>query len=131
MERKKGQEAADQEIIGQEGSIGDLLSVGICILAMITIMMSFMDCVALIGRKTAAGQIARNYILRMETVGYLTKADEECLREELTRNGITDIDLEGTTKEQTVYGTEITLRIRGKIGGSYGFEELRRSTAKN
>lgn len=131
MERKKGRKAVGKEVTGQEGSIGDLLSVGLCILAMITVMMSFMDCMALIGQKTAAGQIARNYILRMETVGYLTQADEESLREELTRKGITEIDLTGTTKEQTVYGAEITLRIRGKIGGEHGFEELRRSTAKN
>ncbi len=131
MELIKGRGAAEGEKPGQEGSIGDLLSVGLCILAMIAVMTSFMDCMALIGRKTAAGQIARNYILRMETVGYLTQADEERLREELTRNGITDIELTGTTKEQTVYGTQITLRIRGKIGGSYDFEELRESTAKN
>ena len=90
-----------------------------------------MDCMALVSRKTAAGQIARNYILRMETAGYLTQADEGRLREELAQNGITDIDLTGTTKEQMVYGSEITLRIYGKIGGNYEFEELRRSTAKN
>lgn len=131
MELIKGQKAAEGEKPGQEGSIGDLLSVCLCILAMVAIMTSFMDCMALISRKTAAGQIARNYILRMETVGYLTQADEERLRQELTRNGITDIELTGTTKEQTVYGTQITLRIRGKIGGSYDFEELRESTAKN
>lgn len=131
MKQKREGCAAKRERAGQEGSIGDLLSVGLCILAMLTVMMSFMDCMELIGRKTSAGQIARNYILRMETVGYLTQTDEETLREELVQNGITEIDLTGTSRERTSYGEEITLRIRGKIGGVYEFEELRRSTAKN
>lgn len=131
MRLKRGRRAAEEKSAGQEGNIGDLLSVGLCILAMLAIMMSFMDCMTLIGRKTAAGQIARNYILRMETVGYLTQKEEESLREELSRNGITNIDLTGTTREQTAYGAPVTLRIRGKIGGDYDFEELRESTAKN
>lgn len=130
MEYRNRRKAAEKRNCGQEGSIGDLLSVGLCILAMITVMISFMDCMSLVNRKTAAGQIARNYILRMETVGYLTEADEALLRRELSESGITDIDLTGTTRQQAGYGTEIMLRIRGKIGGNYGFEELRVSTAK-
>ena len=123
--------AAQKRIPGQEGSIGDLLSVGICILAMATVMTYFMDCVRLVNRKTEMGQLARNYVLRMETVGYLTDADEELLRKELEAQGIQNVSLEGTTKVPVGYGARIRLRITGKVDGKYEVEETRVSTAKH
>ena len=115
----------------QEGSIGDLLSVLLCVLAMTGVMIAFLDCASLVGKKTAAGQLARSYVLRMETVGYLTAEDEAALCRELESQGITQVDLTGTTREPVSYGDEITLRITGKIGGEHGFEEKRVSTAKH
>lgn len=115
----------------QEGSIGDLLSVGICILAMLVIMLSFMDCVRAVNRKTAVGQLARKYILSMETSGYLTASMELELLRELAENGVTEADLSGTTRQEVSYGSHICLKIRGKIGGKHDFEEVRVSTAKN
>lgn len=123
--------AAQKRIPGQEGSIGDLLSVGICILAMVTLMTYFMDCVRLVNKKTEMGQLARNYVLRMETVGYLTDADEELLRRELELQGIQNVSLEGTTKVQVGYGAPIRIRITGKVDGKYEVEETRVSTAKH
>lgn len=130
MSLKRMIKAAKGSANGQKGSIGDLLSVGLCILAMVAITHAFMGCVALVNKKTAVSQTARNYILRMETVGYLTAADEERLRRDLEVAGITDLALEGTTREPSSYGTEITLRIAGRIGGQ-AFEEKRVSTAKH
>ena len=126
--RKNG--ASRGMAVRQEGSIGDLLSALLCILAMITVMVTFMDCVALVNRKTMVGQIARNYVLKMETVGYLTTADEEALLLELSRLEIGEVSLEGTTRTPVEYGAEITLRIRGRIGDN-DFEETRVSTAKH
>ena len=131
MNRKREKKAAGDQADRQEGSIGDLLSVMLCILAMMTVMTVFMDCVRLVNRKTMAGQLARNYVLRMETVGYLTPEDEMALCDELEALGISEIDLEGTTRAPAHYGTEITLRIAGKIGGEHSFEEKRVSTAKH
>lgn len=115
----------------QEGSISDLLSVMLCVLAMVTVIFSFLDCIEMINKKTAVSQIARNYILRMETKGYLTAEDEESLRNEMADLRITEVDLSGTTKRQVGYGVEIYLEIHGKINGEYAFEEYRVSTAKN
>lgn len=123
--------AAQKKISGQEGSIGDLLSVGICILAMVTVMTYFMDCVRLVNQKTEVGQLARNFVLRMETVGYLTEADEALLRKELEEQGIQDVSLEGTTRIPVGYGAQIRLKITGKVGGKYEVEETRTSTAKH
>ena len=66
----------------QEGSVGELLSALLCMIAMVSVMTAFMDCVALVNKKTMLGQTARNYVLRMETVGYLTaEAERELCRE--------------------------------------------------
>ena len=115
----------------QEGSIGDLLAALLCVLAMTGVMIAFLDCASLVGKKTMAGQLARSYVLRMETVGYLTPEDEAALYAELEREGITEASLEGTTRTPVAYGEEITLRITGKIGGEHSFEEKRVSTAKH
>ena len=115
----------------QEGNIGDLLSVLLCILAMTIVMTTFLNLVQLVNQKTMVGQLARNYVLRMETVGYLKPEDETALRQELEGYGITEITLEGTTRTPVTYGAEITLCIAGKIGGEHVFVEKRVSTAKH
>ena len=131
MNRFWDKKAANQENHWQEGSIGDLLSVGLCILAMIAVMAAFMDCAAVINRKTAISQTARGFILRMETVGYLTAAEEGELLRQLAEAGLQDISLEGTTREPVGYGSEIVLHISGRMGDGYVVEEKRVSTAKH
>lgn len=111
--------------------MADLLSAGLCILGMTVVMLSYMENVSLIHQKTEVGQVARKYILRMETVGYLTASDETALQQELTSLGVTEIDLDGTTLHEMSYGSPITLEISGKLKGEYAFEEKRVSTAKN
>lgn len=115
----------------EKGSIGDVLSAGICMLAMTALMLSYMDNVWLIHRKTEVSQIARQYILRMETVGYLTEEDRIRLSRELDGAGVTQFELSGTTMSPVTYGDIITLEIRGRLEGEYDFEEKRISTAKN
>lgn len=113
------------------GNIGDLLTVGICILAMTVMMMSYLENVSLIQQKTQVDQLARKYILCMETVGYLNAADRAMLCRELEEAGVSEINLEGTTLREVAYGEQITLRIRGRLEGVYTFDEKRVSTAKN
>ena len=112
------------------GNIGDLLAVGFCILAMTVVMMCYMENVSLIQQKTRVNQIARRYILRMETVGYLDVSDKGMLSRELEEAGVTELKLDGTTIQPVPYGELITLRIRGKLGGEYEVDEKRVSTAK-
>lgn len=114
-----------------KGNVADIMASGICILAMTVVMLAYMDSVALFHQKTEAGQIARKYILRMETVGYLTAQDHTALLQELNTIGITEISLEGSTMYKVSYGYPITLHIIGKLKGEYPFEEKRVSTAKN
>lgn len=115
----------------QEGNVADVMATGICILAMTAVMLSYMGSMSLIQQKTAVSQLARKYILRMETVGYLTDQDRTKLSQELADIGVTEIDFGGTTLREASYGSSITLQINGKLKGEYTFEERRVSTAKN
>lgn len=115
----------------EKGSIGDIMAAGICMLAMTVLMLSYMDQVWLIHQKTEVSQIARQYILKMETVGYLEEADRIRLSRELDSAGVTELELAGTTMTPVTYGDVIVLEIRGKLGGEYDFEEKRVSTAKH
>lgn len=114
----------------QEGTVGNIMITGIFILAMAVVMLAFLDDMRLIQQKAEVDQLARRYILRMETVGGLTPEDREDLLRELSEQGVTEIDLAGTTTEAAGYGTKIVLQICGKLGGKYAFEEKRVSTAK-
>ncbi|MBQ2803431.1 MAG: hypothetical protein IJF07_05985 [Lachnospiraceae bacterium] len=115
----------------QAGNIGDIMTTGICILAMTAIMVSYMDIVELLHQKNEVSQLARKYLLRMETIGYLTDADSTMLTEELQLAGVTEIYYTGSTDYQVTYGEPIVLQIAGRLGGEYAFVEKRVSTAKN
>lgn len=114
----------------EAGNIGDFMAACICMLMMSALLLSYMDSVRLIDRKTEINQIARKYILKMETVGMLTEPDKSALLEELAAAGASEIRLEGTTVHRVGYGSAIVLHISGKLGGTYEFDEKRVSTAK-
>lgn len=113
------------------GNVGNIMVTGILVLCMVVVMLSFLDSMKLIQQKTEVDQLARRYILRMETVGGLLTEDRDQLVEELTALGITAIDLSGTTMDEAEYGSKIELRICGLVGGKYAIEETRVSTAKH
>lgn len=114
----------------EKGNIGDLMSAGICMLLMTVLLVAYMDSIRLVDEKMEINQIARKYILRMETVGMLTESDRLQLGRELEAAGASDINLEGTTFERAGYGEEVFLKIKGKLRKVYDFEEKRMSTAK-
>ena len=115
----------------ETGNIGNLLMTGICILAMTIVMAVYLDCTELIRQKGQVSQLARRYILKMETTGCLEAGDRGRLLLELEEIGATQIDLTGTTLNQAPYSAPVTLKIQGKLGGKFTFEEKRVSTSKN
>ena len=63
-----------------------------------------------------ANQIARAYLLQMETEGYLTDAAAKELARSLEEAcGLTEIDLSGSSRLKAAYGEMIQLVIRGKM----------------
>lgn len=112
------------------GEIGECLSACIGLLLMSVVLITFLDSTRLINQKEDIDQIARKYILRMETKGSLEEADRAELLAELDSVGAQDVSLEGTSLRRVAYGETIVLRIRGKLHDTYEFEENRVSTAK-
>ncbi len=121
----KGQMARDC------GNVADIMVTGIFILAMAVVMISFLENIQMIQQKVDVNQIARRYILCMESEGGLTMEDRIRLEEELTQMGVTQISLEGTTMAKAGYGEAIRLQMHGFLGGKYEFHETRVSTAKH
>ena len=115
----------------ESGTVGDLMSVTLCMLAMTVLLTNYMDSIRFIQQKMQISQIARKYILQMETVGGLDAERRNLLRQELEDVGVTALQLEGTTVGQVTYGEEIVLQIRGELADDYEFTEKRVSTAKH
>ncbi len=68
---------------------------------------------ASISDKWQMNQVAREYLLIMETEGYLTAADKAELIKELEECGLYNISLSGTTVNEVGYGERIYLNISG------------------
>lgn len=131
----------------RKGSVMEIMYVGIAVFAMTIVMMSYLNNMQLVSSKEDVNQVARKYILRMETMGYLDDTGRLNLLHDLQEIGVTDIDLSGTTLSDAGYGNPIYLVISGKLEGKQAnisnifnviFEgrtvdiyEKRMSTAKN
>lgn len=126
----------------------DVLTVSIYVMVLTIVTLSYLGSVQLLNCKAQISQIARKYILRMETVGYLTDSDRVTLEEELYNVGVVQVNVSGSTMERVEFGNPVYLVIRGQISvqdviGSgdlfriisgfvtYDFEERKMSTAKN
>lgn len=115
----------------EQGSVTDIMAAGLCMLAMTVVMLAYMGNVELINTKAAVNQIARKYILRMETTGQLTPADRIALVQELEGVGMTEVELAGTTVDWVGYGETVVLMIQGRLEDGYEIREKRVSTAKH
>ena len=60
-------------------------------------------------------QIARAYMLEMETTGCLKSASMDALRADLEQEGLTNVNLVGTTTSPAGYGERIELVIEGDL----------------
>ena len=113
-----------------EGGVGDVMPMCIFAICIAFVMISFADCVRLINVKSSVSQISRQYILKMETYGYLTEDDKEGLVKSLSDTGLESISLAGTDMAEVGYGNEIKLYISGTTEDGYEIKEFRTSTAK-
>lgn len=68
-----------------------------------------------IDRSNAIHQVARTYLLQMETDGYLTEENKVQLLTDLGELDMVGIDLTGTTFTDAGYGNPVRLVIRGKV----------------
>ncbi len=129
------------------GQIGDYIILGIGILLFTLLIVVFFTNAETVQKKIDINQLSRQYILRMETVGYLTADDRAELTTRLNDIGVTEVSFSGTTLSQVGYGNDIVLEFTGNLhyreitlsslfspqasDGVISVHEKRFSTAKN
>jgi len=96
-----------------KGILEQFLPAIVVILLLAVLWTGSMVAASNIDRSTDIHHVARTYLLRMETDGYLTKQNRYLLEEELEALGVTDVDLKGTSFEDVYYGNKVELVIRG------------------
>lgn len=99
----------------RRGNILDALSALIAIVACAILVTAFLSILRVITYKEEVRQLARSFLLKMETVGYLTDADRAELVRQLTQKQLTDIDLTGTTTADAGYGQDIVLSVKAAV----------------
>ena len=98
--------------ISNVGNVFITLTTLVVVLIMIVATMGYMENYDI---RDNIDVVAREYILRMETQGYLTPEAKQQLIDALMEVGVTDISLEGTTEAEVEYGEQILLCISGKV----------------
>ena len=99
----------------RKGSIVDILPSMIMVIAAVMLIMVFFDLYQILSLNEDVKQIARKYMLTMETMGYLDPANQTTLVQELSDLQVTDIDLTGSTMSDAEYGKAVYLQISCKL----------------
>ncbi len=101
-----------------DGSILNVLSGVLVILAAVIIAVSWLYIVELAEYRTEIRQIARGYTLKMETLGCLTPELRTMLLQDLAEAGLQNVDLSGTSVSPVGYGKDVILKISGTVYGN-------------
>ena len=99
----------------RRGSIVDILPSMIMVIVAVLVIMVFFDLYQILSLNEDVKQIARKYMLTMETMGYLDPVNQTSLMQELADLQVTDIDLTGSTMTDAGYGNAIYLQIFCKL----------------
>lgn len=96
------------------GSVLNILPVFLGIIAITILSLMYIYYVKDMDVREQAGQIARQYMLEMESTGYMTEDAQSSIIEALKAIGMNNINLSGTTMTEAGYGNEIVLVINAK-----------------
>lgn len=97
----------------QASMIENMLVMMIIMVVMCAFLVIIFGAFSGISDKWGMRQTAREYMLIMETEGYLPAADQTALIAELESYGLYNISLSGTTMREVNYGDRIYLKISG------------------
>lgn len=106
-----------------DGNIMNLLPVILTVVVVAAITVVFSSWMANLDRKERVDVLVRQYLLRMETEGYLSTEARDNLLEDLEAIKVSDVSLSGTTITQVGYGNEVILQLTGKLE-IYNYELL-------
>lgn len=99
----------------KSGSVFNILPLFLGIITITVISLMYIHFVRDMDIREQAGQIARQYMLEMESTGYLTADAQTELIDGLRAIGMNSINLSGTTMEAPGYGNEIALVINARV----------------
>ena len=99
----------------KRGSILKMLPVLIGIVAVSVLSLMYTAYMGIMDKREMVFQISREYLLRMETEGYLTEEAASEMISEIEKTGAVNINLAGTTLTKSEYGKEIILSIYADI----------------
>lgn len=93
----------------------DFISIVMALIVMVIISVIMTSWMANIDDKDQIDLIARKYLLKMETEGYLTGQEEQNLLSELAENKMSSVSLNGTSRTEVGYGNVVNLHITGSL----------------
>ncbi|SCP99060.1 hypothetical protein [Anaerobium acetethylicum] len=99
----------------KQGSMLKLVAVLISVVVTGIISIAMVSFYGDMDKKDRVDITAREYLLSMETKGYLVEEDKEQMLLALAELGMTNISLSGTTLAEAGYGNKVTLEITGEI----------------
>lgn len=104
-----------KEIKKDSGSFLNFVPILITLVVMSAMLIVYSSWVKNLEGKSQVDIIARNYLLQMETEGYLTQSARDNLLADLEEIGMINISLTGTTLTEVGYGNQIHLKIQGEL----------------
>lgn len=111
---KLGQKWSKNFRMKRNGSVIENMLVALIGIVMVTaFLVIIFGAFSSISNKWAMRQSAREYLLIMETEGYLKPADKAALQAELESYGLYNISFAGSTTSRVGYGDRIYLKITG------------------
>lgn len=116
-------------MVKKKGSyyVSFLLGAFMVLAIMLTIIVTCLNISKAVIATTKLDIIVNEYVLRMESVGYLDSASEMQLMSELNVAGYYSVSLNGTTKTRVLYGTKIQLCV----AATYDLTKFTEGTGNN
>lgn len=95
-----------------KGTVDEIIIPLFFLFALFVVVIGTLNFVVPIVKYINANQVARTYILKIESNGYLTEENTDQLKTKLTNLGFTNIDLTGTTFSPVSNGDDVFLNIK-------------------
>jgi hypothetical protein len=107
----QNQERKGLQMKKARGDVSQYLATLIGVLVILAISLAAVNYMGVTVKYITANQIARKYMLRIESDGYLSPANQDRLVNELTETGLSSVNLQGTTVSAVGNGGDVFLTI--------------------
>lgn len=113
--RKEVRKKIKNWLLKKEEGMSDYVSAVIVIFCLLAFFMAMIYAYSGIVAENNVQRVHRKYLLAMEREGYLNDADMASLQAELAALGVTNVNLNGTSRTEVGYGNTVVLRIECDI----------------